>query len=179
MAEVAHGLPTWSMGIHAGRADAGGGAHDAAGLVLDEGVVHGLERALRVHHGVKVDVCVTERTAADRVTADTDRCHGANGVEKLEQQGLGDLRVEVANVERGSGVGVHVFLFGSFFCSTRGKAKVSGSRALTFTASRPRDGRGRRARVSPCGSTFRLCDTTRPTPRRAPSSVRCSNPLKS
>ena len=73
--------------------------HDAARLVLDQRVVHRLESALSVDDRVEVDVRVAERAARDRVTAHTDRSDWAHRIEKLEEQSLRDLRVQVANVE--------------------------------------------------------------------------------
>jgi hypothetical protein len=78
--------------------------HDTARLALDEGVVQLLESTLTIVAAVVVDVGVTERTAGDSVTADTDRGDLTNGGEELEEHGLGDGGVELTNVE-GSRVG--------------------------------------------------------------------------
>jgi hypothetical protein len=78
--------------------------HDTARLALDEGVVQLLESTLTIVTAVVVDVGVTERTAGDSVTADTDRGDLTNGGEELEEHGLGDGGVELTNVE-GSRVG--------------------------------------------------------------------------
>ena len=96
------------------------GAHDAARLVLDEGVVHRLERTLRINHGVEVDIGVAKGPTANRVAAHADRSHGADSVEQLEKQGLRHLRVQVTNVQRSSGVSVHDCLFWFFFCADWG-----------------------------------------------------------
>jgi hypothetical protein len=80
------------------------GPHDTAGSALDEGVVQLLESALTVIAAVVVDVRVTERTASDGVTADTDRGDLADRREELEEHGLGDRGVELTDIE-GSRVG--------------------------------------------------------------------------
>ena len=102
-------------------------AHDAARLVLDERVVHRLERTLSVDDGVEVDVGVPERAARHRVTADADRRDGTDGVEELEEKSLRDLGVEVTDVERSSGEGVHILVVWFFFLRRgreRGKESV-------------------------------------------------------
>ena len=88
--------------------------HDTARLALDESVVQLLESTLTIVAAVVVDVGVTERTAGDSVTADTDGSDLADGGEELEEHGLGDGGVELTNVE-GSRVGglVLVGLLGS------------------------------------------------------------------
>ena len=85
--------------------------HDAARLRLDQRVVHRLERALGVDDRVEVDVRVAERAARHRVAAHADRRDGADGVEELEEEGLGHLVVEVTDVEGSGGVCVHGYVF--------------------------------------------------------------------
>eukprot|EP00965_Chrysotila_dentata_P019638 652340-Pleurochrysis_carterae.AAC.2 len=82
-------------------------SHDTARLVLDEGVVHRLKRTLGIDNRVKVHICIAKGAAGHRITANTNRGHRADSVEKLEEESLGDLRVQVANVQRSSGVCVH------------------------------------------------------------------------
>ena len=84
-------------------------AHDAARLVLDERVVHRLQRSLSIHHRVEVDVGVAKRATAHRVTAHTNRRDRPDRIEQLEQQSLRHLGVQVTNIERSGGIGVHVF----------------------------------------------------------------------
>jgi hypothetical protein len=74
--------------------------HDAAGAVLDQRVVEVLEGTLTVSRVEVVDVSVAERAAGNSVAADTDRSHRANEVEDLEEHGLSDGSVELADVER-------------------------------------------------------------------------------
>mmetsp|Transcript_77772 Transcript_77772/g.240981 ORF Transcript_77772/g.240981 Transcript_77772/m.240981 type:complete len:661 (-) Transcript_77772:101-2083(-) len=75
--------------------------HDAARAVLDAGVVQRVKGALSVRHAMEVHVAIAQGAPRDAVTANTDGGHGAHGVENLVQHGLRDIRVEVANVERG------------------------------------------------------------------------------
>jgi hypothetical protein len=109
--------------------------HDTAGLALDEGVVQLLESALTIVAAVVVDVGVTERTASDGVTADTDGSDLADGGEELEEHGLGDGGVELTNVEGSRVGGLVLVLRGSGDISRgvgtvdigRGRGGLSGS----------------------------------------------------
>jgi hypothetical protein len=77
------------------------GPHDAARLALDDGVVQLLEGLLAVLRAVVVNIGVAERATGDGVAADTDGRDLANGGEQLEEHGLGDGGVELADIERG------------------------------------------------------------------------------
>ena len=100
--------------------------HDAARAALDRRVVELLEGALAVVRVEVVDVGVAERATGDGVAADTDRRDGANhredcearelvsttrrergegeaGGRTLVEHGLGDGRLELADVERRRG----------------------------------------------------------------------------
>eukprot|EP00053_Salpingoeca_punica_P016475 m.155780 g.155780 ORF g.155780 m.155780 type:complete len:676 (+) comp16970_c2_seq3:460-2487(+) len=85
--------------------------HDAHRAALERLKVELLEGAAGLVVGVEVDVGVAEGAAGDGVAADADRGDGANsGVEALEEHGLVDVRVQVADVERdqrGGGVRGH------------------------------------------------------------------------
>mmetsp|Transcript_3201 Transcript_3201/g.6555 ORF Transcript_3201/g.6555 Transcript_3201/m.6555 type:complete len:355 (-) Transcript_3201:60-1124(-) len=73
--------------------------HDAARAALDHGVVHGVERTLRVGLVVEVHVRVAERALEHGITAHADRGHRAHGVEEVEEETLRHLRREVADVK--------------------------------------------------------------------------------
>jgi hypothetical protein len=81
------------------------GPHDAARLSLDQGVVELLKGTLTISGVVVVDVCVSQRTAGDGITADTDGGDRSDGREQLEEHSLGDVEVELSNVEGGRLVG--------------------------------------------------------------------------
>jgi len=74
--------------------------HDTAGLATNVREVHSVESALGVLHVVKVDVSITKAAAGDGIAANTDRGHGANAVEHLEEDTFGDLILQVAHVKR-------------------------------------------------------------------------------
>ena len=75
--------------------------HDAAGLALDHGVVHGVEGALGIGQLMKVDVGVTKRATGDGITADTNGGDGSDGVENLKQETLVHIWGKIADVKRG------------------------------------------------------------------------------
>jgi len=77
--------------------------HDTARLVLDGNIVQGLQSTLGVKGVVEVDVGISERSAGDSITANTNRSHRSNLVEQFEQMPLGGIKGEVANVQ-GSGL---------------------------------------------------------------------------
>mmetsp|Transcript_4253 Transcript_4253/g.8256 ORF Transcript_4253/g.8256 Transcript_4253/m.8256 type:complete len:227 (+) Transcript_4253:1313-1993(+) len=93
--------------------------HYAARLVLDQRVIHRLQRTLSIHDRVEVDVSVAKRAAAHGVTAHPNRRDRSDSVEQLEEQSLGDLGVQIADIEGGSRIGIHDF-FGVFFFSAAG-----------------------------------------------------------
>mmetsp|Transcript_15248 Transcript_15248/g.38279 ORF Transcript_15248/g.38279 Transcript_15248/m.38279 type:complete len:691 (+) Transcript_15248:209-2281(+) len=95
--------------------------HDAAGLALDVRVVESVQRALGVDNVVEVDVCIPQGATRHGITAHADRRHGANDAENLEKLGLGDVGVEVTNVEGGGSQGGGAR-------SSRGSGGSSGSR---------------------------------------------------
>jgi hypothetical protein len=74
--------------------------HNAARLALDDGVVQLLKSLLAVLRAVVVNIGVAERATGDGVATDTDRSDLADGREQLEEHGLGDGGVELADVER-------------------------------------------------------------------------------
>jgi hypothetical protein len=74
--------------------------HNAARLALDDGVVQLLESLLAVVRAVVVNIGVAERATGDGVATDTDGSDLADGREQLEEHGLGDGGVELADVER-------------------------------------------------------------------------------
>ena len=115
--------------------------HDAARLRLDQRVVHRLERALGVDDRVEVDVRVAERAARHRVAAHADRRDGADGVEELEEEGLGHLVVEVTDVEGSGGVCVHGYVF---FSAEGGEVMVSEQKRRFPRARRRHAARRRR-----------------------------------
>lgn len=58
-----------------------------------------------INNVVEVDVGIAEGAAGDSITADTDRGDGANRVEHLEQHGLIDRGVQLADVQGGRSCG--------------------------------------------------------------------------
>jgi hypothetical protein len=94
--------------------------HDTTSASLDQRVVQRVESTFTVSSVEVVDVGVTERSTSDGITTDSDGSDGTDHVEDLEKHGLGDARVELANVE-GSGSGSRV---GS---SGRGLSRGGGS----------------------------------------------------
>mmetsp|Transcript_26446 Transcript_26446/g.61954 ORF Transcript_26446/g.61954 Transcript_26446/m.61954 type:complete len:245 (-) Transcript_26446:28-762(-) len=74
--------------------------HDAAGLVLDHGEVHGVKSALGITHLVVVHIGVTKGTTSDGITANTDGGNGSNGVENLEQKTFVGIGGKITDVQR-------------------------------------------------------------------------------
>jgi len=74
--------------------------HDTAGTCLDGLVVEVPQGIFSVLGGVKIDVSITERTTSDGVPADANRSDRADLIEYLKQIGLGDIGIEIADVER-------------------------------------------------------------------------------
>lgn len=77
------------------------GPHDAARAAFDKRVVELLESLLAIGSGVVVHISVSKRSTGDSIAADTNGGNGTDLGEELEEHGLGDGRIELANVKGG------------------------------------------------------------------------------
>lgn len=102
------------------------GPHDAARASLDEGVVELLKSLLAISGGVVVDVGVAEGATGDSIAADTDGSDGADLGEELEEHGLGDGGVKLADIEGGGSLRVRGGSGGGSSLSTLGLALSGG-----------------------------------------------------
>ena len=78
--------------------------HETDGFAFYRVKVHGVQGLLGICQLQKVHVGIAQRAAGDQVPSDADVQHGPHSAELLEQQVLGDVRMEVTHVQGGLAV---------------------------------------------------------------------------